>query len=161
MWKTCFIGICPGGTSDISSDIKHLGRLEFLRLMINMLRPRQNGRHFADAVFNCIFLNENVWISLMILLKFVPNVPINNIPVLPGSDNYLKPIMVNILTHICVTWPQWVNPLRAELFCGRIHMCLHVIHIELSYCERCSSRKLFSRRTRTSPSHVGSRYPVD
>ena len=24
------------------------------------LRPRQNGRHFADDIFKCIFLNENV-----------------------------------------------------------------------------------------------------
>ena len=27
---------------------------------INTLRPRQNGRHFPDNIFNCIFLNENV-----------------------------------------------------------------------------------------------------
>ena len=26
----------------------------------NTLRPRQNGRHFPDDIFNCIFLNENV-----------------------------------------------------------------------------------------------------
>ena len=29
---------------------------------LNTLRPRQNGRHFPDNVFKCIFLNENVWI---------------------------------------------------------------------------------------------------
>ena len=28
----------------------------------NTLRPRQNGRHFADAIFKCILLNGNVWI---------------------------------------------------------------------------------------------------
>ena len=27
---------------------------------INKLRPRQNGRHFADDTFKRIFLNENV-----------------------------------------------------------------------------------------------------
>ena len=27
---------------------------------LNTLRPRQNGRHFADDVFKLIFLNENV-----------------------------------------------------------------------------------------------------
>ena len=27
---------------------------------INTLRPRQNGRHSPDNIFNCIFLNENV-----------------------------------------------------------------------------------------------------
>ena len=26
---------------------------------LNTLRPRQNGRHFADDIFKCIFLNEN------------------------------------------------------------------------------------------------------
>ena len=28
--------------------------------LINTLRPRQNGRHFPDDIFNWIFLNENV-----------------------------------------------------------------------------------------------------
>ena len=38
----------------------------------NILRLRQNGRHFPDDIFKCIFLNENVWILIMISLKFVP-----------------------------------------------------------------------------------------
>ena len=42
----------------------------------NTLKPRQNGRHFADDTFKCIFLNENVWISIEIPLKFVPKGPI-------------------------------------------------------------------------------------
>ena len=46
------------------------------------LRLRQNGRHFLDDIFKCIFLNENVWISIKISLKFVPKGPINNIPAL-------------------------------------------------------------------------------
>ena len=33
---------------------------------LNTLRPRQNGRHFADDIFKCIFLNENVWIPIKI-----------------------------------------------------------------------------------------------
>ena len=47
---------------------------------INTLRPRQNGRHFADDILKCIFLNENVWIPIEISLKFVPKGPIDNIP---------------------------------------------------------------------------------
>ena len=39
----------------------------------------QNGRHFADNSFKRIFLNQNVIISIEILLKFVPKGPINNI----------------------------------------------------------------------------------
>ena len=57
--------------------------------MLNILRPRQNGRHFADDIFKCIFLTENVWISMNISLKFVPKVQINNSSI--GSDNGLAP----------------------------------------------------------------------
>ena len=45
---------------------------------INTLRPRQNGRHFPDNIFKCIFLNEDEWILIKISLKFVPKGQINN-----------------------------------------------------------------------------------
>ena len=85
--------------------------------MFNTLRPRQNGCHFADDVFKCIFLNENVWILLKISLKFVPKGPINIIPSLvqvmawrrPGDNPLSEPMMVSLLTHICVAWPQSVK----------------------------------------------------
>ena len=48
----------------------------------NTLRPKQNGRHFADDIFKCIFLNENAWMPIKISLKFVPQGPINNTPAL-------------------------------------------------------------------------------
>ena len=47
---------------------------------INTLRPRQNGPYFSDDIFRRIFLNENVWISIEISLKFIPKHPINNVP---------------------------------------------------------------------------------
>ena len=50
--------------------------------LFNTLWLRQNGRHFADDIFKCIFLNENVWILIKISLNFVPKDPINNIPAL-------------------------------------------------------------------------------
>ena len=34
------------------------------------LGPRQNGCQFPGGIFKCIFLNENVWISLKMSLKF-------------------------------------------------------------------------------------------
>ena len=49
---------------------------------VNTLRPRPNGRRFADDTFKRIFLNENVIISIKISLKFVPKGPINNNPAL-------------------------------------------------------------------------------
>ena len=84
---------------------------------VNTLRPRQNGRHFADDIFKYIFLNENVWIPIRISLKFVPKGPINNIPALvqimawrrPGDKPLSEPVMFGLLTHICVTRPEWVN----------------------------------------------------
>ena len=33
------------------------------------LRLRQDDRHFTDDVFRCIFMNENVWIPLKVLMK--------------------------------------------------------------------------------------------
>ena len=49
---------------------------------VNTLRPRQDGRHFPNDIFKCIFLNENVHISIRISLKFVPRGPVNKIPAL-------------------------------------------------------------------------------
>ena len=47
------------------------------KLELNILRPRQNGRHFPDDIFKCIFLNENVWIVIKISVKFVPKLGAN------------------------------------------------------------------------------------
>ena len=86
-------------------------------LLLNTLRPRQDGRHFPDYIFKCIFLNENVLISIKIPLKFVRNGPINKIPALvqimawrlPGDKPLSEPLMVSLPMHICITRPQWVN----------------------------------------------------
>ena len=48
----------------------------------NSFPPGQNGRHFADAAFRDIFLNENICILIKISLKFVPECPIDNNPAL-------------------------------------------------------------------------------
>ena len=49
---------------------------------LNTLMPRQDGGHFPDDIFKCIFLNANVLISIKISLKFIPKGQINNIPAL-------------------------------------------------------------------------------
>ena len=51
-------------------------------MQVITLRPRKNGRQFPDDIFKCIFLTENVIISIKISLKFVPKGSINNIPTL-------------------------------------------------------------------------------
>ena len=89
---------------------------------VNTLRPRQNGRRFADDTFKRIFLNENVRISIKISLRFVPKGPVNNNSALvqimtwrrSGDKPLSEPMMVTLLTNICVTRPQWVNSLWAS-----------------------------------------------
>ena len=68
---------------------------------IETLRPKPNGCLFADYIFTCIFLNENVGISLKISLKFVLKVEIEINPALvqmmalrrPGDKPLSEPIL--------------------------------------------------------------------
>ena len=113
------------------------------RRILNTLRPRQNGRHFADDTFKRIFMNENVRISIKISLKFVPKGLINNIPALvqimawrrPGDKPLSELMMVILLTHICVTRPQWAN---------HVHISWHV-WLVVSVCGAMSFHKWFVR----------------
>ena len=45
-------------------------------------KMEKNGRHFADDIFWCIFVNEEFCILIQISLKFVPKGPIDNNPAL-------------------------------------------------------------------------------
>ena len=100
------------------------GRPKYPSIWVKSLRPRQNGRHFPDDISKCIFLDDNVWISIKISQKFVPNGPINNIPALvqimawhrPGDKPLSEPMMVNLLTHIYVIRPQWVQMGYGRMF---------------------------------------------
>ena len=49
---------------------------------VNTLRPRQHGHHFPGDIFKCIFVNENVRISIKFSLSIVPDGPVNNISAL-------------------------------------------------------------------------------
>ena len=62
-----------------------------ISLGLNTLRPRQNGRHFADDISKSIFVNENVWIPIKFSLKFVPKGPMNNIPALVQIMAWRRP----------------------------------------------------------------------
>ena len=109
-------------------------------LDLNALRQRQNGRHFADDILKCIFMNENVWILIKISLKFVPKGPINNIPPLvqmmawrrAGDKPLYEPMMVSLPTLICVTRPQWVNTFLCNTCaCLGVHRWVNMHHKNL------------------------------
>ena len=103
------------GFECISAEQKTLYKMaDEISPKVNSWRPRQNCRHFADDIFKCIFLNENVRISFKIALIFFLEVRINNISSLvkimawrrPSDRPLSEPMMISLLTHICVTRPQ-------------------------------------------------------
>ena len=77
------------------------------------------GRDKMAAIFQTTFSNALFeWkYRIKISLKFVPKGPIDNIPALvqimawrrPGDKPLSEPMMVSLLTHICVPRPQWVK----------------------------------------------------
>ena len=85
--------------------------------VVNTLRPRQDGRHFADDIFTCNFFNEKCCILIKFSLKYVRKGPIDNNAALvqimawrrSGDKPLSETMMISLPTHICVTRPQWVN----------------------------------------------------
>ena len=125
---------------------------------LNTLRPRQNDRHFPDDIFKCIFLFENVWIWIKISLKFVPKVRINNIPALVqimawrriGDKPLSEAMMVNLVTHICVTRPQWVKHLGTNLLSGDLSQ----IQV-FDWISQCRPQNVRPQRELTRPAYRG------
>ena len=89
--------------------------LPYIEAVINTLWLRQNGYHFTDDTFKCISVNENVRVAIKISLKFVLQVPINNIPALvqmmawhrPGDKPLSDPLVVSLLMRILVIQQCW------------------------------------------------------
>ena len=101
---------CTIGYGDMKSTRPVMISTLIAQNHINTFRPRRNGHHFPDHIFKCIFLNENAWISIKILLKFHKG-PIKNFAALvqikarrrSGYKPLSEPMMVSLLTQICVT----------------------------------------------------------
>ena len=81
------------------------------------------GRGKVAAIFQTTLLNEFSWMKMYkFRLRFHWSLfpQINNIPALvqimawrrPGVKPLSEPMMVNLLRHLCVTRPQWVNSMR-------------------------------------------------
>ena len=110
----------------------------------------QNGRHFADDTFKRISLNENVRISIKISPKFVPYGSINNILALvqimawrrAGDKPLFEPMVVRLPTHICVTRPQWFNPLVPLVSTMHGHSFSVVLRIDK--CVNADSNQIIS-----------------
>ena len=102
----------------------------------------RNGHNFADDPFKRILLNETFRSAFKISLTFAPKGPVNNIEAFvqimawcrPGDKPLSEPMIMSLLTHVCVHWPQCVNDM-----CIMCNMCNpFIIH---SYCSRCQANK--------------------
>ena len=84
-------------------------------MLTHLGRDKIRAAVSQTTLSNAFFMNENVRISIKISLMFVPKGPINSIAALVqimawrlSDDKPLseEPMMVSLLTHICVTRPQ-------------------------------------------------------
>ena len=83
--------------------------------------PGQNGRHFADDVSICIFMNEKLCIWIRISLKFAPKGSIGNKP--PGTyqatGHYLNQCyVIHWRSYVALVWDE----LRRILWCQTVGM---------------------------------------
>ena len=100
--------------------------------------------------------------SIKISLKFVPNGLIDIIPALvqimawcqPGHKLLSEPMMVNSLTHVYSTQPQWVNSLTPGRCSGSSWKCTFQTYFPVWYlqhflwnCSHCSQVNAFCLRT--------------
>ena len=73
-------------------------------MLTHLLLSGQNGRHFADDIFKCIFMNEKFCILIWILPKFVPKGPIDKkwalFQVMTWHWEGDKPLPEPMLAHI-------------------------------------------------------------
>ena len=65
-------------SKDSKAFEKHVNIRKHVIVLSIIMHYSQHGCHFTDNIFNCIFLNENIWTLVKISLKFVPKDPINN-----------------------------------------------------------------------------------
>ena len=81
-------------------------------MLVNSSLPGQDGHHFTDDIFRCIFINEKFCILIEISLKCVPKGPIDNNPALVqimawcriGNKPLSEPMLTRFIdTYIYVT----------------------------------------------------------
>ena len=121
--------MCNVIKSEKVNHIEKLSQLSLITTSDNACRWHVTGqplcvalthwvRDKMTAIFQTTFSNAFSWMKMYeFRLKFVPKGPINNIPALvqimawrrPGDKPLSEPMMVSLLTHICVTRLQWVN----------------------------------------------------
>ena len=109
---------------------------------VDTLRLRQNGHHFSDDIFICIFVNGNVLISIKISLKFIPKGPINNIPALlqimarhRTVDKSLSELVIAYIADACMHHPASMS--------WYFHILPDCYIIYLVYLDNCKFERVY------------------
>ena len=89
--------------------------------MINTMWPRQNGRHFPDDIFKCIFVNKNFCNLIKNSLTFVPKGPTDIHPAF-GLNNGLVPNRWQAIIWTSVNQIHW-----------RIYAAIWEIHLRVAW----------------------------
>ena len=112
-------------------------------LTLNTLKPRQNSSHFADDIFERIFLNKNVWISINIPLKFLHRGQMNTNSASVQVMSWCRTCRQQAITwtigdpasvHICIMRPQCVKQLGPFYING--NLMSSVVHCKCNIFER-------------------------
>ena len=80
----------------------------------NTLRSRQNGIHFPDDIFKCIFMNNKFCILIPLLMRFAPKGQVINksalVPVIawhqPTKNSLITAVIFSEFAHlflVCIT----------------------------------------------------------
>ena len=93
---------------------------ENITINANTFRLRENGYNFADDIFGLILLEENLWVSIKILIKYIPNGPINNKPalvlIMASCQKVTSHHLSNdSLVYCCIYVPLGLNELKSSL----------------------------------------------
>ena len=132
---------------------------------INALRPRHEGRNFADDILWSIFFNGNVRISIKISMPFVPKSQINNMPALfqimawqrTGDKPLYEPMLVDLPTLseyrprigcwlyrvLCLSWDSSESTPKRVCYKTKHMNSVHKCSGQFSVCQNALPRVIW------------------
>ena len=110
------------------------------KTQFNSSPPRQNGCHFRNNMFKCIFFNENIWISNKTSLKYIPWDVIDKLSAAlvqimawhhPG-DKPLSEAMLTQFTDICAALGDELTHMhKGDMGCYLLHFTVLLVLFEI------------------------------
>ena len=105
----------------------------------------QNGHHFADNIFRCIFVNETICILIQISLKFVPKGLIDNmwalVQVVAWHLTCHKPLPESMMTQFTDAYMRHSGEMRSKK--SEFVLTVYINSWHLILCDRVSNSNHF------------------